>query len=627
MRAALLLAVLPALAMSAGRVPPDRDTRIGFHDNDRPAGVLRDGRLTVDLELRLGTWHPNGDDHPGPEHFAWAEAGQPLTIPGPLLRVPQGTAYAIRVRNQTDSTLIVTGLGERASDTLVLAPGAQGRVEGVAARAGNRIYGAHLPSRAFRSRGIIDAQAVGAFIVDAPDAAARRGAVQERVIVMTAGFYSRDSTGAVTNEHEMFAMNGRPWPRTQRLRAAVGDSLRFLLINASADNHPMHLHGAYYRVEARGDQFADTAYLGDAQRLVVTELMTPMTTMTMAWSPERPGTWLMHCHLTFHVVANLRFGAERLSTEAYEHMVVHGPAGVPHDDHVERAMGGLMMAIEVAAPAGWRLPSASRHVVRMEIPDDSMPGERQPVFAPRVIDGGRVAPPLRRAGPGAVLLLRQGEPTAVRVVNRSRDHVAMHWHGMELESFFDGVVGMGGTPGRRMHAIAPADSFDALMTPPRAGTFIYHTHLTEVRQQEAGLYGAMLVLPRDEPWDPTRDHVFVVGTHFAGGSRLNGDTLPPPLDVSADVPQRLRFINITTGNPFRRFTIVGPDSAAVRWTPLAKDGMDLPASRRQETTATVMVSMGETYDMRWQPGRPGEYWLEVRTLAGVLVSRQALRAR
>ena len=56
-------------------------------------------------------------------------------------------------------------------------------------------------------------------------------------------------------------------------------------------------------------------------------------------------------------------------------------------------------------------------------------------------------PPGTPHGPGGMLLLHQGEPTTVRVTNRSMEHTAIHWHGMELENLYDGVVGLGGTAG------------------------------------------------------------------------------------------------------------------------------------------------------------------------------------
>ena len=41
--------------------------------------------------------------------------------------------------------------------------------------------------------------------------------------------------------------------------------------------------------------------------------------------------------------------------------------------------------------------------------------------------------------------------------------------------------------------IAPSDSFEARFTPPRSGTFIYHSHVDEQRHHRAGLAGAIVV--------------------------------------------------------------------------------------------------------------------------------------
>ena len=115
------------------------------------------------------------------------------------------------------------------------------------------------------------------------------------------------------------------------------------------------------------------------------------------------------------------------------------------------------------------------------------------------------------------------------------------------------------------------------MTPPRAGTFIYHTHLMELRQMESGLYGAMIVLPPGAAWDAAHDHVFILGTLYTKGVVLNGAKVAPELEFDADSVHRLRLINITTGAPAVRFQLVRPDSSLVTWTPLAKDAIDLPA--------------------------------------------------
>ena len=81
--------------------------------------------------------------------------------------------------------------------------------------------------------------------------------------------------------------------------------------------------------------------------------------------------------------------------------------------------------------------------------------------------------------------------------NELPEPTAVHWHGIKLESYYDGVAGYSGD-GRRITSAIPKDgSFEARFTPPRSGTFIYHTHVDEVRQQQAGLSGALLVV--DDP--------------------------------------------------------------------------------------------------------------------------------
>ncbi|HTE46094.1 MAG TPA: multicopper oxidase domain-containing protein [Gemmatimonadaceae bacterium] len=75
--------------------------------------------------------------------------------------------------------------------------------------------------------------------------------------------------------------------------------------------------------------------------------------------------------------------------------------------------------------------------------------------------------------PGPVLELTRGERVAINIVNRSHDKAAIHWHGIELESFPDGVPGWSGAGNHVLPMIAPGDSFTVRFTPTRAGTFMY----------------------------------------------------------------------------------------------------------------------------------------------------------
>ena len=97
----LLAALLFAVAAVQQPVP-----RIDANPNVVPAGRIVGGELRVQLEVRLGRWFPEGDRDPSQIVQAFAEAGRPLQIPGPLIRVRQGTRISATIRNPLSSALI-----------------------------------------------------------------------------------------------------------------------------------------------------------------------------------------------------------------------------------------------------------------------------------------------------------------------------------------------------------------------------------------------------------------------------------------------------------------------------------------------------------------------------------------
>ena len=99
----------------------------------------------------------------------------------------------------------------------------------------------------------------------------------------------------------LFTFNGRMWPYTERFTYTVGDSVRWRLVNLGGGQHPLHLHGFYFRVESRGDGATDTPIPPAKQPLVVTEDIALPGTFQMVWSPDRPGNWLFHCHKPMHM--------------------------------------------------------------------------------------------------------------------------------------------------------------------------------------------------------------------------------------------------------------------------------------------------------------------------------------
>jgi FtsP/CotA-like multicopper oxidase with cupredoxin domain len=546
-----------------------------------------------------------------------------------MLRVPLGTAMRVRVTNASETTVVVRGFSSRLQpvmDTLLLPPGANGEarftadVEGTfyywAGEPGRPLTGAPVPQRRLYD----DAQLNGAFIVDPPGYSPPRN---ERIMVLSNWFADKDSLGDPDFNTELFVINGRPWPHTERFAYQVGDSVHWRFINASFDVHPLHLHGFYYRVDARGDVQRDTTYWPAQQRMVVTERMLPGTTMNMAWSPDRPGGWVFHCHLTFHIIPNAQIGPYRLSTKDREAEILSGHPHQDPGDHVEKQMGGLMLGMYVNPAPGWTPSEATRRVLRLLVQSDSTTADSVRRFGYILQDGAEPKPDSVRL-PGSPLVVHRGEPTSIWVVNRTTEPTAVHWHGIELESLFDGVVGVGGYTGMPSPAVMPGDSFEVRMTPPRSGSFMYHTHVNDVRQMRSGLYAPLLVLEPGATWDRERDLVFLTGEDPAFRAVINGRLNPDTLSLTRGETYRFRFMNITMAFPNVEYFLVGEDGPAQRWTPLAQDGFDLPAWRRELTPARQQVTIGTTYDFEVKPSRAGNLKLELRAGNGNLLVSQPI---
>lgn len=610
-RALALLLVAPVVVVALGaRAPRAVSNDATTNDHREIAGVLRDGEYTLALVLHRATWRPNAPSELAIEVPAFAEAGRMASVPGPLIRVPAGTRLHITIRNDLGQRATVHGLHdhEGARDSVVLAPDESREVRFVARRVGTFAYFARttVTPTIFGRRD--DSQLMAAFVVDPTGTDPRAANARERVLVITAWDDTLPNPASLYGPRQVYAINGRSWPFTERLAYDEGDSIRWRVLNLSQHSHPMHLHGTYFRVTSRGTPFTDTTF-GAASRLVVTEFLSPGVTMAMDWKAERAGNWLFHCHTINHIDEALRLGAAAASNA--------------HADHrtATDVMAGLVTAISVRpAAATVAAPTAPQRRLRIVVTERSAPGRGRPSLAYVLQRTAREPARDSLELPGSTLELRQGEPTAITVVNRSRQPTAVHWHGMELESFFDGVAGWSGAGTRVAPIIAPGDSFVAHMTPPRAGTFIYHTHAAELAQLTGGLYGAMIVRPRDSRADP-HERVIVLADSTADSlpartppSMINGRRDPAPIELRAGATYRLRLISI--GAVTRKQVRLLDGGTVLRWTPVAKDGAEFPLAQRVESAADQILAAGETLDVLLTPTRAGDLVLEVTSAYG-----------
>lgn len=562
--------------------------RIAANTNQHAAGVLSEGGLAVELEIREGAFYPEDESGPSLQVFAFGERGKQLQIPGPMIRVPQDTKIHLTIHNLIARDVQIHGMHSRPGkndDTFDVPSGAIRDLTFSTGAPGAYYYwatagGDTLGGRPYKE----DSQLHGAFIVDPPGMVA-----SDRVFVI----------GTWRDRHlpqESFdvpVINGKSWPYTERLEYALGSEVRWVWLNPSGNVHPMHMHGSYFQVLSMGDAEHNDPVPPSRMRDVSTNLMAVGGTMTTLWKPERTGRWLFHCHILTHMSPE---------TSAFHHEDMHD--GVQHTDPLNH-MTGLVMGITIVAQSGTLVahqpPKAERKLQLLIAKDKSNPKK----YTYSVLESKHATQ--TGGGPGPTLVLTRNQPVAIHITNQLDEPTSVHWHGIELESYYDGVPGWGGDGPKVTPMIAPGNSFDAVFAPPRAGTFMYHTHMNDLSQLSSGLYGALIVVPEGTTFHPESDKVLVLsrnGKRKDGELLLNGSSTPDSLELCAGVQYRLRFIDILANNSIVINAV--QDGKPVEWIPIAKDGADLGSVQSVATPASFTIAPGETYDFTFTPEKLGE---------------------
>jgi FtsP/CotA-like multicopper oxidase with cupredoxin domain len=300
------------------------------------------------------------------------------------------------------------------------------------------------------------------------------------------------------------------------------------------------------------------------------------------------------------------------------------PSDAKSDDHMavhehSAGMGGLVMGITVApgaATAAIPAASAASHKLQLVI---SQQAEKIPLYTLEVNDPRAPVKPGKEKPPsllGPPIILTRGETAEIEVKNRSSSPTAIHWHGVQLESYYDGVPGWTGSGQQTTPPIAPGESFVARMTPPQAGTFIYHTHWHDRAQLLNGVYGPLIILEPGQKFDSDLDRAFVfsMGTYAPFGLLLlmNGNPQPDMMEMHTETRYRLRFINICDDEGDLRVRLTSINSETpLKWRVIAKDGINLPVAQLKMAPAEMGITVGETYDVEFQAEGSGLGRLEI----------------
>ena len=170
---------------------------------------------------------------------------------------------------------------------------------------------------------------------------------------------------------------------------------------------------------------------------------------------------------------------------------------------------GLFLGGVAASTGLLRIPDARARDSAYAAPGATLTGSdlQLDIGASTVNFTGRARPAItvNNSLPAPTLRWREGDTATIRVANRlpGRTQTSIHWHGLLLPANMDGV------PGISFDGIYPGESYLYRFQLRQSGTYWYHSH--SLHQEQAGLYGALIIDPIEPPpyrWD--REHVVLL---------------------------------------------------------------------------------------------------------------------
>lgn len=219
--------------------------------------------------------------------------------------------------------------------------------------------------------------------------------------------------------------------------------------------------------------------------------------------------------------------------------------------------------------------------------------------------------------PGPVIRVQEGDLVRVHFTNTHHQPHTIHWHGIYADQKYDGVP-------HTSQAVMPGETYVYEFVAENAGTFFYHCHVDSYRHVDMGMYGGLIIEPKDET-EKTWDHEYTLilddwdsnvdpmATRYSPNYNyflINGKAFPdfPTLPLYVGETTRVRLINAGYNN-FAMHNH-GPNFQVV-----ASDGHELPLPYRKDT---VDIAPGERYDIEITPTKAGQYPFHAHNLQYVL---------
>ncbi len=104
--------------------------------------------------------------------------------------------------------------------------------------------------------------------------------------------------------------------------------------------------------------------------------------------------------------------------------------------------------------------------------------------------------------PGPTLKFTEGEYAIIYVKNEMNVETSVHWHGIIIPNFYDGVPYLTTPP------IRPGETFTYEFPIKQAGTYWYHSHT--MLQEQSGVFGSLILNPKEKTLDYDKDLVLML---------------------------------------------------------------------------------------------------------------------
>jgi CopA family copper-resistance protein len=97
-------------------------------------------------------------------------------------------------------------------------------------------------------------------------------------------------------ERYIWGFDGYKFSQAEPIHLTLGERVRFILINDTMMEHPIHLHGVWSELENGSGEFSPYKH---------TLIVKPGERVSYLVSADTPGRWAFHCHLLYHMAAGM----------------------------------------------------------------------------------------------------------------------------------------------------------------------------------------------------------------------------------------------------------------------------------------------------------------------------------